>query len=57
MAGGVLTSVSRASIMKGTVGAGRVFLGALGRSVSKLIAVGTLGVSVSLYHFFNLEAL
>ena len=56
-AGGVLASVGRTSIMKGTVGAGGVFLGASGRGLSKSIAVGVLGVAVSLGHFLDLEPL
>ena len=56
-AGGVLPSVSRASMMKRTVWGGGVFLGALGRGVSKSVAVGILGVAVSLRCLFDLEAL
>jgi len=44
-------------MIKGIVGAGMVFLGAIGRGVSKSVAVGTLGVVVSLRCFFHLEAL
>jgi len=54
-AGGGLASMSRASMMKGTVGAGGVLLGALGRGVSESIAVGALGVAVSLRRFRNFE--
>ena len=54
--GGVLASVSRARMIKGPGAAGGVFLGALGRGVSKSLAVGTLGVSVSPPSFFDLEA-
>jgi len=54
-AGEALPSVSRASMMKRTVGAGGMFLGASGRGVSKLVAVGTLGVAVSLHRFLDLE--
>jgi len=43
--------------MKRTVGAGGVFLGALGRGVSESVAVGALGVVVSLRHFLDLEPL
>ena len=53
--GGVLAYVSRASLMKRTVGAGGVFLGAPGRSVSKSVAVGTLGVPASLRCFLDPE--
>jgi len=42
-AGGVLASVTRASMIKRTVGAGVVFLAALGRGVSKSIAIVTWG--------------
>jgi len=55
-AGGILASVSRASIMKRTVWAGGVFLGASGRGVSKVVAVVTLGVVVSLRRLLDLEA-
>jgi len=54
-AGGLLASVSRASMLKWTVGERGVFLGALGRGVSKLIAVCTLGVVVSLRLFSTLR--
>jgi len=43
--------------MKGTVCAGGVFLGASGRGVSKPVAVGALGVAVSLRRFLDLEPL
>ena len=56
-AGGVLASVSRASMMKRTVGAGWVFQAASGRCVSKSVAVGALGVAVSLRRFLDLELL
>ena len=52
---GVLASVGRMSMMKGTEGAGGVFLGASGRGVSKSIAVGALGVAVSLARFLDLK--
>jgi len=52
---GVLASVSWACIMKRTVGAGGVLLGAWGSSVSESIAVGALGVAVSLRRFLDLE--
>ena len=52
---GVLASVSRASMMKRTLGADEVFLGALGSGVSKPIAVGALGVAVSLRCFLDFE--
>jgi len=54
---GVLPSVSQASMMKRTVGAGGVLLGASGRGVSESIAVGALGVPVSLRHILNLKTL
>jgi len=47
-AGGVLAWVNRTSMMKRTVGAGGVRLGASGMGVSELVAVGVLGVAVSL---------
>jgi len=43
-------------MMKGTLGAGGVLLGASGRGVSKVLAVGPLGVAVSLRRFLDLEA-
>jgi len=52
----VSASVSRVSMMKHTVGASGVFLGSSGRGVSNGIAVGTLGIVVSLCRFLNLEA-
>ena len=54
-AGGVLTSEGRTSMMKRIVGAGGVFLGALGIGVSETVAVCALGVVVSLRCFFDLE--
>ena len=54
-AGGVLASRSRASMMNRTVGAGGVFLGASGRGVSESVAVGALGVAVSLRRFLEFE--
>jgi len=51
--GGLLASVSRASMMKRTVWAGVVFLGALGRVGSKSVTVGALRVAVSLHRFFR----
>ena len=42
-------------MVKCTVGAGGVLLGASGMGVSKMIAVGALGVSVSLGRFLDLE--
>jgi len=56
-AGGVLASMSRARMMKRTVGAGGVFLGVSGRGVSEIIAVGALGVAVSFRRFLDLEPL
>jgi len=54
-AGGVLVSVSRASMMKRRGGAGGVFLGASGRGMSESVAVGTLDVAVSLVFFSTLR--
>jgi len=42
--------------MKRTIGAGGVFLGALGMGVSEPVTVGTLGVAVSLGCFLDFEA-
>jgi len=56
-AGGVLASMSRASMMKRTVEAGGVLLGASGRSVSESIAVGALGLAVSLRCFLDFKPL
>jgi len=56
-AGGVLASMSRASMMKRTVGAGRVFLGESGGGVAESIAVGALGVAISLRRFLDFEPL
>ena len=54
---GILGSVSRVSMMKCTVGAGGVFLGTSGRSMSKPIPVGALGIAVSLLGFLDFEPL
>jgi len=54
-AGGVLPSMCRVSMTKRTVATGGVFLGAFGRGLSKPVAVGALGVAVSLCLFFDLE--
>ena len=54
---GVLASLSRASMMKHTEGAGGVFLGASGMGMSESIVVGALGVAVSLRCFLDLEPL
>jgi len=43
-------------MMKHTVGAGGMLLGASGGGVCKSVAVGTLGVSASLNDFLNVEA-
>jgi len=56
-AGGVLASVCRPNMMKCTVWAGGVFLGASGGGVSEPVAVGALGVAVSLSRFLDLEPL
>jgi len=42
-------------MMKRTVEAGGVLLGASGMGVSESVAVGTLGVAVSLLRFLDLE--
>jgi len=55
-AGGVLASGIRGRMMKCTVGAGGVFLGVSGGWVSNLVAVGAMGVAVSLGRFVDLEA-
>ena len=55
-AGGVLASVSRASMMKHTVGACGMLPDASGRGVSKSVADGALGLAVSLCRFLDLEA-
>jgi len=44
-------------MMKRTVGAGGVSLGASGRGVFEPVALGELGVAVSLCRFVNLEPL
>jgi len=44
-------------MMKRTIRAGGVFLGASGMGVSESIAIGTLGVAVSLGRFLDLEPL
>jgi len=44
-------------MMKRTVGAGGVFLGVSGSSVSKSVVVGALGVAVSMCRFLDLESL
>jgi len=56
-AGGVLASMGRTSMMKRTIRAGGVLLGASGMGVSEPVAVGTLGVAVSLGRFLDLEPL
>jgi len=56
-AGGVVASVGRTSMMKRTIRAGGMFLGASGMGVSEPVAVGTLGVAVSLGRFLDLEPL
>jgi len=56
-AGRVLASVYRTSMMKRTIGAGGVFLGASGRGVSKAVAVGALAVTGGLGRFLDLEPL
>jgi len=44
-------------MMKRTVGARGVFLGALGRCLSELATIGPLGVAVNLCGFLDLELL
>jgi len=56
-AGGVLASMSRARVMKRTVGAGGVFLDASGSGVSESVEVGALGVAVSLRRFLDIDLL
>ena len=56
-AGGVLASMGRTSIMKCTIWARRVLLDASGRCLSESVAVGALGVAVSLDDSFDLTAL
>jgi len=55
--GGVLASVGQTSMMKRTIQAGGVFLAASGMGVSEPVAVGALGVAVSLARFLDLEPL
>jgi len=43
-------------MMKRIVGAGVLLLGAMGRGVSESIAVGALGVALSLRRFLAFEA-
>ena len=54
-AGGILAPVGSTSMMKRTVRAGGVLLGASGMGVCESVAVGTLGVAVSLGRFLDLE--
>ena len=42
-------------MVKRSVGAGRVFLGAAGGGVAEAVAVGALGVAVGLNRLFDLE--
>ena len=42
-------------MMKRTMGAGGVFLGASGSGVSEAVAVGRLGVAVSVRRFLDFE--
>ena len=53
----VLVSVSRTGMIKRTVGAGGVFLSPAGGGGSKAVAIGTLGVAISLRRFLDLESL
>jgi len=52
---GVLVSVGRTIVMKCTVGAGGVFLGASGMGVSESVAVGALGEAGGLRGLFDFE--
>ena len=52
---GILASVGRTIVMKRTVGAGGVFLGASGIGVSESVAVGALGVAVGLRSLLDFE--
>jgi len=56
-ASGVLVSVGLASMMKRTIRASGVLLGASGMGVSESVAVEALGVVVSLRGFVDLEPL
>ena len=56
-AGRVLALVSRTSMMKYTVAAGGVSMGASDMDLSESVAVGALGVAVSLRHFLDLAPL
>jgi len=55
VAGGVLASISRASMRMRPVGAGGVLLGVSGIGVSESVAVGALDVAVSLTRFLDLN--
>ena len=48
--------MGRTSMVKGTIGARGVFLGAALGGVAVTVAVGALGVSVRLHCLFDLEA-
>jgi len=52
---GVLAPVGRTIVVKRTVGAGGVFLGASGIGLSETVAVGALGVAVGLRGLFDFE--
>jgi len=52
---GVLAPMGRTIVVKRTVGAGGVFLGASGIGVSESVAVGTLGVAVGLHSLLDFE--
>ena len=54
---GVLASVGRVTMMKSTVGAGGVLLGALGMGASELIGIEALPVAVNLRRILDLEPL
>jgi len=56
-AGGVLAAVSCATMMKCTIGASWVFLGASGIGVSLAERVESLGVAVYVRRFVDLEPL
>ena len=55
-AGGVLASVGCTSMVKRTIGARGVFLGAALGGVAEAVAVRTLGVLVGLDGFFDFES-
>ena len=56
-AGGILTPMHRPSVMKGTIGAQRVFLGAVGSGMAAVVAVGAMCVAVCFDHLLDFENL